>query len=136
MFWPALRSSFFVECYGDHRDLHVLVHSFPTRRSSDLPEQAVLAAAQRTHRGSRQETEFHVAREVALVVDVAGGAVRALRELVERRHRGLGDTATRAQQIPAHGKQAAAHPLQAELDDRSEEHTSELQSLMRISYAV
>src|SRR3546814_17206656 len=78
-----------------------MTHSFPTRRSSDL----------------RQETEFHVAREVALVVDVAGGAVRALRELVERRHRGLGDTATRAQQIPAHGKQAAAHPLQAELDD-------------------
>src|SRR3546814_21003809 len=28
---------FFVfECYGDHRDLHVLTHSFPTRRSSDL----------------------------------------------------------------------------------------------------
>src|SRR3546814_765772 len=22
---------------GDHRDLHVLTHSFPTRRSSDLP---------------------------------------------------------------------------------------------------
>src|SRR3546814_6186075 len=27
---------FFFECYGDHRDLHVLTHSFPTRRSSDL----------------------------------------------------------------------------------------------------
>src|SRR3546814_15939866 len=26
----------FFECYGDHRDLHVLTHSFPTRRSSDL----------------------------------------------------------------------------------------------------
>src|SRR3546814_12468887 len=25
-----------VECYVDHRDLHVLTHSFPTRRSSDL----------------------------------------------------------------------------------------------------
>src|SRR3546814_1435986 len=24
------------ECSGDHRDLHVLTHSFPTRRSSDL----------------------------------------------------------------------------------------------------
>src|SRR3546814_2777806 len=24
-------------CNGDHRDLHVLTHSFPTRRSSDLP---------------------------------------------------------------------------------------------------
>src|SRR3546814_15822855 len=29
-------SCFFFECYGDHRDLHVLTHSFPTRRSSDL----------------------------------------------------------------------------------------------------
>src|SRR3546814_255119 len=27
---------FFFVCYGDHRDLHVLTHSFPTRRSSDL----------------------------------------------------------------------------------------------------
>src|SRR3546814_12361898 len=28
--------TFFFEWYGDHRDLHVLTHSFPTRRSSDL----------------------------------------------------------------------------------------------------
>src|SRR3546814_2661443 len=27
---------FFFNCSGDHRDLHVLTHSFPTRRSSDL----------------------------------------------------------------------------------------------------
>src|SRR3546814_835145 len=27
---------FFFKCYGYHRDLHVLTHSFPTRRSSDL----------------------------------------------------------------------------------------------------
>src|SRR5213596_3647020 len=27
---------FFFEGYGDHRDLHKTVHSFPTRRSSDL----------------------------------------------------------------------------------------------------
>src|SRR3546814_14813306 len=27
---------FFFYVYGDHRDLHVLTHSFPTRRSSDL----------------------------------------------------------------------------------------------------
>src|SRR3546814_12701820 len=29
-------SFFFLYLYGDHRDLHVLTHSFPTRRSSDL----------------------------------------------------------------------------------------------------
>src|SRR3546814_15289101 len=28
---------FFFELDGDHRDLPVLTHSFPTRRSSDLP---------------------------------------------------------------------------------------------------
>src|SRR6187397_3428690 len=27
--------SFFFSCYGDHRDLHGVQHSFPTRRSSD-----------------------------------------------------------------------------------------------------
>src|SRR5881409_3792445 len=28
---------FFFLCYADHRNLHVRLHSFPTRRSSDLP---------------------------------------------------------------------------------------------------
>src|SRR3546814_14840387 len=28
--------NFFFSGYGDHRDLNVLTHSFPTRRSSDL----------------------------------------------------------------------------------------------------
>src|SRR3546814_19170322 len=32
---------FFVEGYGDHRDLHVLTLSFPTRLSSDLLDEAV-----------------------------------------------------------------------------------------------
>src|SRR3546814_16286089 len=30
------RLFFFFERYGDNRELHVLTHSFPTRRSSDL----------------------------------------------------------------------------------------------------
>src|SRR3546814_20620240 len=30
---------FFFYVYGDHRDLHGLTHSFPTRRSSDLVEE-------------------------------------------------------------------------------------------------
>src|SRR3546814_18273031 len=40
-----------------------------------------------------------------------------------------------AQQLPAAAQRAAAQ-LQALAAERSEEHTSELQSLMRISYAV
>src|SRR3546814_13943983 len=31
-----MHSHFFVYSSGGHRDLHVLTHSFPTRRSSDL----------------------------------------------------------------------------------------------------
>src|SRR3546814_10817820 len=70
--------------YGDHRDLHVLTHSFPTRRSSDLTEH--------------------------LVQLLTGNATEAI---TRRGHEAL----------PTFGV-------------RSEEHTSELQSLLRISYAV
>src|SRR3546814_9905343 len=58
------------------------------------------------------------------------------------RHRGHGDLEDRGgRQVCRHA--ADRHPQHAELpatdrgrEDRSEEHTSELQSLMRISYAV
>src|SRR3546814_1072788 len=81
---------FFFYCYGDHRELHVLTHSFPTRRSSDLLSSAGMLAA------------------------VCARWARALSSSSE-------DTR------PA----CTRHPAM-----RSEEHTSELQSLMRISYAV
>src|SRR3546814_3149331 len=101
-------SLFFFELYGDHRDLHVLTHVFPTRRSSCLQYIAF---------GDRS------------------GWIG-----------GNDDSANRFPQ-PAvrhsdHG--CLPHPRML-LDDefdltrgqiRSEEHTSELQSLMRISYAV
>src|SRR3546814_16745739 len=38
---------FFFEGYGAPRDQHVLTHSFPTRRSSDLPATALAAAEHR-----------------------------------------------------------------------------------------
>src|SRR3546814_1164237 len=79
------------ECYGAHRDLHVLTHSFPTLRSSDLISSSfrpgyIESAGAHTH-------SFTTASK-------GGGE---------------------------------AHPI---VKLRSEEHTSELQSLMRISYAV
>src|SRR3546814_10385854 len=81
--------------YGDHRDLHVLTHSFPTRRSSDL------RCRDRRRPGDRRH--------------------RPLREcLLDPREGGAG---------------AGRRPHCADRR-RSEEHTSELQSLMRISYAV
>src|SRR3546814_10311563 len=82
------------QCYGDHRDLHVLTHSFPTRRSSD------------------RCTRF---------IDL--------------------DALTSEERAEAQGKTPSTPVIDDELvkllgDARSEEHTSELQSLMRISYAV
>src|SRR3546814_17894437 len=85
---------FYCECYGDHRDLHVLTHSFPTRRSSDLERPLAVVAVEQPAQRTRQHA-------LDAVDAVAAGDQRA----------------DRAQQ-------------------RSEEHTSELQSLMRISYAV
>src|SRR3546814_4510185 len=59
----------------------------------------------------------------------AAGDQHHARRLRHRRGGGLRAAAAAAPARPAH-RRAARHPL------RSEEHTSELQSLMRISYAV
>src|SRR3546814_2503989 len=98
---------FLFEGYGDHRALHVLTHSFPTRRSSDLPlrfasvriyRDGQLHSSTRTSFDGKATTALPAGRfEVRLFPDGRAGEDRAL---------------------------------------RSEEHTSELQSLMRISYAV
>src|SRR3546814_3600835 len=99
-----------------------MTHSFPTRRSSDLRRQIVghLAVA-RVHR--RLDLRQHAAADDEK--DEAKGqqhpenlrcGVPAFSELADLRH---GYTR------PTKEKQS-----------RSEEHTSELQSLMRISYAV
>src|SRR3546814_6859704 len=106
MFW------FFV-CYGDHRDLHGLSHSFPSRRSSDLA----------TPRSK-------VARS------------KAARPRLDRAEAWLisGPTATRnLPPAPPSGSAAAwrsGTTIPLAISRRSEEHTSELQSLMRLSYAV
>src|SRR3546814_4056273 len=91
-----------------HRDLYALTHSFPTRRSADLG--------------------FH--RHLAVVADG-----RALEQRVA-----LAPSCQSRHQPASHGGLLDfAAPVRAVADrcvDRSEEHTSELQSLMRISYAV
>src|SRR3546814_4542775 len=89
--------AFFFKVYGDHRDLHVLTHSFPTRRSSDLAPPAPTA------RGNARPTRSTAPLTLS---EVEEGAPRP--------------TALPPPPRPT----------------RSEEHTSELQSLMRISYAV
>src|SRR3546814_12631065 len=68
------RVSFLFELYDDHRDLHVLTHSFPTRRSSDLAEKQILRALSKMSRSTqtdkltsafethREETEKQIER--------------------------------------------------------------------------
>src|SRR3546814_6008856 len=95
------------EGYGDHRDLHVLTHSFPTRRSSDLV--AI-------------EDHYQRPMDMEWAKDGETGLARSRPCRASRRQCGNPDP-------PRPRPAAGARP-------RSEEHTSELQSLMRISYAV
>src|SRR3546814_3174808 len=88
------------ELYGDHRDLHVLTHSFPPRRSSDLGGQQVDGAAIYVAFSLRRILDMFLDAQVAEILDQDQPFVQILRQ----------------------------YP-------RSEEHTPELQSLMRIEYA-
>src|SRR3546814_7361067 len=95
--------------YGDHRYLHVLTHAFPTLRSSYLIAGSAEIGRQGPHLFCFRPT---------------GG-----------RRRGSHP----APQYIAQGKASRPDPRPTRRGDpicRSEEHTSELQSLMRISYAV
>src|SRR3546814_9065716 len=70
------------------------------------------------HRGARGE---HL--RAAPAADAAAGAIGPALLLAQRH-------------VQARGKGSAQHRVEGFARDRSEEHTSELQSLMRISYAV
>src|SRR3546814_8754374 len=112
---------FFLYRSADPRDLHGLTHSFPPRRSSD--------------RQVRMRTQ---------VVD-AVDAERLRARLVHAQHvavveaQRIGHRQAALRQRRAQRVDVSARHLQQFLRERagrSEEHTSELQSLMRISYAV
>src|SRR3546814_5040603 len=105
-----MRSIFFVYRYGDHRVLPLLTHSFPTRRASDLPDGGPETAPQACACRHPYLVLLPVGFAVPLPLPVARCALTA----------------------PFHPYHEAANPKTG----RSEEHTSELQSLMRISYAV
>src|SRR3546814_3674571 len=127
-----------------------MTHSFPTRRSSDLPEDVVMPAPLRDKR-----------RDLYMLPD--GGTARSLvyasgawltelfpqiltpQRLSAVRHQifhfgpGQGDTQFRPLAMPALVDRAYGFNLLPDIEGvgvrvRSEEHTSELQSLMRSSY--
>src|SRR3546814_5225229 len=112
---------------GDHLDLNVLAHSFPKRLSSDLPEREDQLQGARAQ--SRQDA-LAAGRGQAR----GGGGDRRLEEAGTRRK--AGSPAVGRGYFPACGRGDSARPCVTAAATRSEEHTSELQSLMRNPYAV
>src|SRR3546814_5551607 len=90
---------FFFYRDGDHRDLHVLTHSCPTRRSSDLSFSTAAAGC-----------ASGLSARASVIARPSQKTVPSDRRLIRT-----------SSSVPT---------------IRSEEHTSELQSLMRISYSV
>src|SRR3546814_8843640 len=106
-------------------DLHVLTHSFPTRRSSDLDFARLtreLFLPPHRRDGARDRDEVGRRREQHLALE------RIVPKLVVLIERG-------GEEMLAGDEHHDEIGRVVELI-RSEEHTSELQSLMRISYAV
>src|SRR3546814_10573507 len=99
----------FFKCFGAHRVLHVLTHSFPTRRSSELVAE---------NRRARYDYAIETVYEAGIAL--TGTEVKSLR---------FGEGSIAESYAEVKGEEVW-------LVNRSEEHTSELQSLMRISYAV
>src|SRR3546814_7863781 len=102
-----------------------MTHSFPTRRSSDLWDN--LSPAARAERSSSKRLEFEqmsLTQQSALKARIAERRARAGLDELDQYCAWL-------RSIPA--DEFVARSLDRK---RSEEHTSELQSLMRISYAV
>ena len=81
-------------------------------RCRALTEQAQLAFRQWPQPSLGMKSQFDIAGEVALVVDVARAAMRAVRQFVQLPHIRLGAAAPRAEQVPAHHQDA--EPLRGE----------------------
>src|SRR3546814_1436338 len=103
---------FFFECNTVPRYLHVRTHSFPTRRSSYLVFSSAAAGTAFLSRVHCHLSRCMGAGLLAIAVLLVAEPARANQTIM------------------------ASDSAQVDCQARSEEHTSELQSLMRISYAV
>src|SRR3546814_9259031 len=144
--------------YGDHRNLHVLTHSFPTRRSSDLQRGYSIWYNSAGYiyvssaRGGSNDTLETVGgsvpqgqwTHVAVEIERGSGAMRIYlngvlatsRTITATPHNGSPDTPLYIGAGPEYDD--SYQRFEGGLDElriwnrRSEEHTSELQSLKRI----
>src|SRR3546814_3999951 len=98
-------------------------HSFPTLRSSDLPLFIIVNPILAPGMASLRR-----------FLDFRGG--NAVRVLALASQKGGSGKTTLSGHLAVQAQLAGAGPVVLIDIDRSEEHTSELQSLMRISYAV
>src|SRR3546814_16666777 len=112
MMWLICLKCLF-KLYGDHRKLHVRTPSFPARRSSELSQSVAVFEIDHLDKG-------YTVLPIAQWANLGEGAKR----VVQPEYNVKGDEVWFS---VWNGK---------EQKSRSEEHTSELQSLMRISYAV
>src|SRR3546814_4944054 len=115
------------------------------RRSAVKPlkvRRSVILVSEVVSRGQRQLADAHVGQAVAGDdVEPLGAGIDAVDEEAGRRacQTGLGERVANILPLQIFGQGAAVLDLEIiiiDRDVRSEEHTSELQSLMRISYAV
>src|SRR3546814_9279581 len=135
---------FFFYGYGAHRELHVLTHSFPTRRSSDLYPPPHLATCSAVH------SKKPASSKSRLIIIIATNVAVAFQTICQTTGMSLKLTTPKASAsaAPIKALQPMFKPRGCQMTrtmvtikinnaaSRSEEHTSELQSLMRISYAV
>src|SRR3546814_6156493 len=81
--------AFVFEGYGDHRDLHVLTPSFPTRRSSDLAETREMARDALIERWDRERQA--APGDSRIILTHTNDEVRALNEAARERLRASGE---------------------------------------------
>src|SRR3546814_2934287 len=109
-------------------------HAFPSRLSSDSSMAVVEAPSVTVPRQRQQRQRLEAVRDQPArhIGQQRPADAEALEVGVDIQGVDLGHRLVAADRL---GDRAAAEAAVAEADHRSEEHTSELQSLMRISYA-
>src|SRR3546814_10751491 len=122
-------------CYGDHLDLHVLSHSFPTRRSSDLSLSVSSDSFTNKLEACWAPSRLACIFRARIVTQRSMSNIRPPFSAARMNSEACCSWPSSSIRRSNTSKCWRASPSRLALD-RSEEHTSELQSLMRISYAV